>query len=67
MTRHRRRPFDVVPRGEQGDRGGREETGTETGTGAGTGRNTSSGMSTSVGMGAATGAATGEIWRREQG
>ena len=51
----RRLPDDVVPRGEQGTRNGREEaiTGIETGT------RTRAGMSTRVGMEGRTGAGTG--------
>ena len=56
----RRRLVDVVPRGEQGTKDGREEMMTGTGTGVGTGENTSMGISTRVGIGAETRVGTGE-------
>ena len=57
----RRLPDDVVPRGEQGTKDGRDETVTGTETGGRTGRRMCTGMSTRVGMGAGTGAGAGEI------
>ena len=56
---------DVVQRGEQGTRDGKEEM--VTGTGAGTGTWARIGMGTRAGMGARTGAGTGDGDRDEGG
>ena len=63
-----RLPDDVVSRGEQSTREGREEMMTGKGTSAGTGSRTRTGMSTRAGVGARTGAGKGtRVDRRVEG